>query len=31
MDNKDDYYTLHDAFTFNMAKDDFNEFLDSKK
>ncbi len=30
-DNKDDYYTLHDAFTFKMTKDDFNEFLNSKK
>jgi hypothetical protein len=30
-DNKDDYYTLHDAFTFNMTKNDFNEFLQSKK
>ena len=30
-DNKDDYYTLHDVFTFLLTKDDFNEFLESKK
>ncbi|NOS90584.1 MAG: DUF4476 domain-containing protein [Cyclobacteriaceae bacterium] len=30
-DNKDDYYTLHDVFTFLLTKDDFNEFLQSKK
>ncbi len=30
-DNKDDYYTLHDVFTFNMTKNDFNDFLKSKK
>ncbi len=30
-DDKDDYYTLHDVFTFLLTKDDFTEFLQSKK